>query len=279
MKKLFLSLILLAAFITAHAGNYPFEVKISGSGTKNLVFIPGFGCSGEVWNETVKKFEGGYKCYVLTMPGFAGVAPQAAPDVKSWVNAIADYIEKEKLDKPIVIGHSLGGIMAQWLAADHPASAGKIVVVDALPCLPAFSNPAFKANDAPDCSSFTTAYMQMSDQQFTQMQRRSVASLVADTSMINTITQWNIKSDKNTLGLVFCQLMNTDLREKISAVSCPSLVLLEANFKGMSDAVSEQYKNMKNARLVYATKGLHFIMYDDKDWYFQQLESFLQQAQ
>ena len=276
MKKIFLSLILLAAFITAHAGNYPFEVKISGSGTKSLVFIPGFGCSGEVWNETVKKFEADHKCYVLTMPGFSGVAPQAAPDVKSWVDAIADYIEKEKLDKPIVIGHSLGGIMAQWLAADHPVSVGKIVVVDALPCLPAFSNPAFKASGAPDCSSFTTAYMQMNDQQFAQMQKRSVASLVADTSMITTITQWNVKSDKNTLGLVFCQLMNTDLREKISAVSCPSLVLLESNFKGMSDAVSEQYKNMKNAQLVYATKGLHFIMYDDKDWYFQQLKSFLQ---
>lgn len=53
-----------------------FEVTKSGQGNKSIIFIPGFSCSGEVWNETKTKFEKEYSCYTLTMAGFAGVKPQ-----------------------------------------------------------------------------------------------------------------------------------------------------------------------------------------------------------
>jgi len=32
-----------------------FEVIKSGQGSKSIIFIPGFSCSGEVWNETKTK--------------------------------------------------------------------------------------------------------------------------------------------------------------------------------------------------------------------------------
>ena len=39
--------------------------------------------------------------------------------------------------------------------------------------------------------------------------------------------------------------------------------------------VLEQFKNCKTADLQFATKGLHFIMYDDKEWYDKQLFNYL----
>jgi pimeloyl-ACP methyl ester carboxylesterase len=277
MKKIIiLILLVLAAFINVFGKpDYPFNVKVSGKGSRDILFIPGFSCSGDVWNETVERFSSAYKCHVLTMPGFAGVPAQNDPSVENWVNSVAEYIKNEKLDKPVIIGHSLGGIMSQWLAAAHPGIVSKIVVVDALPCLPALGDPNFKVQPSPDCSVITESYKNMSDQQFKIMQTRSMASLVADTSRIAAGVEWGMKSDRNTLGLVFCQLMNTDLRPKLSSIKCPALVLLESNFKGMHEQVEDQYRELKGAKLVYAGKGLHFVMYDDKDWYFQQLEAFL----
>ncbi|MCX6146572.1 MAG: alpha/beta hydrolase, partial [Candidatus Kapabacteria bacterium] len=68
---------------------------------------------------------------------------------------------------------------------------------------------------------------------------------------------------------------NTDLREKIKNIKCPTLILLEEYFKNLKPAIEKQYINLNNANLQFANKGLHFIMYDDKEWYLNQLNNFI----
>ncbi len=278
MKKiLFVSLLLVYIFNCAFAAaGYPFTFKESGSGAQSVILIPGFACSGEVWNETVAQLQTNHKCYVLNMAGFAGVPADAAPDISDWVREIARYIQTNHIERPVIIGHSLGGVIAQWLAADYPQLVSKIVVVDALPCLPAISNAAFAASTKPDCSLFINSFTGMPEEQFYQMQRVAMASMVSDTSKVTTAVQWSVKSDRNTMALIYCQLLNTDLRIKISNVKCPALIMLEPSFKALQSSVEEQYRNLKGAQLNFADKGLHFIMYDDKDWYFAQLKNFIQ---
>lgn len=74
---------------------------------------------------------------------------------------------------------------------------------------------------------------------------------------------------------MYCDFINTDLRLKIKNIKCPSLILLEDSFKTVKPAIEEQYKNLNNANLQYSNKGLHFVMYDDKEWYLNQLNNFL----
>ena len=74
---------------------------------------------------------------------------------------------------------------------------------------------------------------------------------------------------------MYCDFSNTDLRQNIGNVKCPVLILLESNFANFKPAINDQYKNLKTAQLQYATKGLHFIMYDDFDWYKNQLANFI----
>ncbi|MCX6145997.1 MAG: alpha/beta hydrolase, partial [Candidatus Kapabacteria bacterium] len=66
-----------------------FEVKVSGNGSKSIIFIPGFSCSGEVWDETKAIYEEKFKCHVLTMAGFAGAKPQSEATFKIWETSIA----------------------------------------------------------------------------------------------------------------------------------------------------------------------------------------------
>lgn len=279
MKKYILIIVLLFSALCvnvfAQTKSYPFEVLKTGKGKQAIIFIPGFASSGEVWNETRATFEKDFTCYTLTMAGFAGVKPQLNPSFENWKTEIANYIKDNKIEKPILIGHSMGGGLALAIAADYPDLIGKIVVVDALPCLAALSDPSFKSKENNDCSPMVTQMTAMNETQFYDMQKQTMPRLLEDKSKLEMVVDWSVKSDRKTFGQMYCDFFNTDLRERISAIKCPSLILLESYFINLKPVIEGQYKNLKTVHFQYANKGLHFIMYDDKDWYLAQLNTFL----
>jgi pimeloyl-ACP methyl ester carboxylesterase len=279
MKKYILIIALLFSALClnvfAQTKSYPFEVSKTGKGKQAIVFIPGFASSGDVWNETKANFEKDFTCYTLTMAGFAGVKPQPNPSFENWKNEIANYIKTNKIEKPILIGHSMGGGLALAIAADYPDLISKIVVVDALPCLSALMNPSFKSKENNDCSAMVNQMTAMTDSQFYDMQKQTMPRLLENTSKLEMVVDWSVKSDRKTFAQMYCDFSNTDLREKIAAIKCPSLLLLESYFVNLKPAIESQYKNLKTANFQYANKGLHFIMYDDTAWYLEQLNNFL----
>lgn len=261
--------------VFAQTKSYPFEVVKTGKGKQTIIFIPGFASSGDVWNETKANFEKDFTCYTLTMSGFAGVKPQPNPSFENWKNEIANYIKTNKIEKPIVVGHSMGGGLALAIAADYPELIEKIVVVDALPCLSALMDPSFKSKENNDCSVMINQMMSMTDIQFYDMQKQTMPRLLENTSKLEMVVDWSVKSDRKTFAEMYCDFSNTDLREKIAAIKCPSLILLESYFVNLKPAIEAQYKNLKAANLQYANKGLHFIMYDDTAWYLEQVNNFI----
>jgi len=261
--------------VFAQTKTYPFEVVKSGKGKQAIVFIPGFASSGDVWNETKANFEKDFTCYTFTMAGFAGVPPQSNASFKNWETEIVNYIRANKIEKPIIVGHSMGGGLALAIASDYPDLMSKIVVVDALPCLSALRDPSFKSQENNDCTPMINQISAMSEDEFYQMQKRNMAMLLADASKQDEAISWSMKSDRKTFSEMYCDFSNTDLRDKIATIKCPSLILLEFGFANYKTPIESQYKNLKTASFQYSTKGLHFIMYDDKEWYLAQLINFI----
>lgn len=255
--------------------SYPFEVIKTGKGKQAIIFLPGFASSGAVWNETKSNFEKDFTCYTFTMAGFAGVKPQPNPSFKNWEIEIVNYIKANKIEKPIIVGHSMGGGLALAIASDYSELISRIVVVDALPCLAALRDPSFKSQVNNDCTLMVNQMTAMSEDEFHQMQKRNMAMLLADASKHDEAISWSMKSDRNTFSQMYCDFSNTDLREKIATIKCPSLILLEFGFSNYKELIEAQYKNLKTASFQYSNKGLHFIMYDDAAWYLAQLNNFI----
>ncbi len=277
-NKLAISLLFFGTLCTNVLGqsrSYPFDIHKTGQGEKAIFFIPGLACSGEVWNETRAKFEKDYTCYTLTMAGFAGIEAHDSSNFTFWVTSIADFIKENHIVKPILVGHSMGGGLAMAIAADYPELIGRIVVVDALPCLSALFDPSFISQENNDCSEVVNQMSALSDEQFYQIQKSAIPGLLEDTTMLETVVGWGVKSDRKTFAEMYCDFSNTDLREKIRSIKCPTLILLEYQFVAINAAIEAQYRNVKKARLEYSTKGLHFIMFDDKEWFFNQLTGFI----
>lgn len=119
-----------------------FLVDVRGHG-QPMILIPGFGSSGAVWDGVVAHYQARYECHVLTLSGFAGAPASGESKVMPLVREqLAAYVAARHLDKPVVVGHSMGGVIALSLAAEHPEAVGRLIIVDSLPFLPAATEPS-----------------------------------------------------------------------------------------------------------------------------------------
>ena len=117
--------------------------------------------------------------------------------------------------------------------------------------------------------------MGMPKENFQQAQTSSMVYYTESKDRIPQIIQWSMDSDRETIGKMVCELSNTDLREEIQHIEVPTLVLLESVFSFSKDKIEQQYAKLPKKELRYANKGLHFVMYDDFDWYIKQLKEFI----
>ncbi|MDP2189243.1 MAG: alpha/beta hydrolase [Sphingobacteriaceae bacterium] len=273
MKKMLL--LLLALLPLQSLASQPFSVQTYGSSGSAILLIPGYASSPEVWTSTIGALEQNHRLYVLHFAGFAGKPAAEQPSFEHWAQTVAAWLDILPEKHFSIIGHSMGGVMALWLAAELPQKVQKVVVVDALPCLAAFSNPAFKADPDFSCAASIAQMTSLSDSAFRSMQVQGAPWLVNDTAWQQRLMQWSLLSDRTTLAAVYCSFMQTDLRPKLPQIKAQVLVQLEAPFIGYQSAIAGQYAGLKGAELAYAPKGLHFVMIDAADWYFESLTAFL----
>lgn len=254
-----------------------FSVQRAGNGEQALILIPGFACSGEVWKQTVDVLQENFSCYVLTMPGFAGVPPEKNPSFDSWARQIIEFIQKENIEKPVLIGHSMGGGLALYIASTAANLLKGIIVVDALPCLAAVYDPNFRSEETPsdEFDKFENKLLGMSDEQFCEQARFNAASLTVDALRYDDLVKWSLASDRKTYAKMYCDYFNVDLRSVVTHIAVPGLILLEHPFKGVASRVEPQFGNSPVLSIEYAEKGLHFIMFDDWEWYIRAVTDYL----
>jgi len=98
---------------------------------KNLVFIHGWGASSEIFKPFCHYLQNDFVVYFLDLPGF-GDSPIGKPMVlKDYADFVYKFLQKNKIEKPVIIGHSFGGAAAAKLAILHPESVSKLILVGA----------------------------------------------------------------------------------------------------------------------------------------------------
>jgi pimeloyl-ACP methyl ester carboxylesterase len=271
----------------APAAHPAFTVQVVGMG-RPVILIPGLTCPGAVWTETVARYQKQYQCHVVSLAGFGGVAAQQ-PAPAHLLQGVRDqmlaYIKAQKLTKPVVVGHSLGGFLALWMASTDPAALGPLEIVDALPFFSAIQNPATTAETARPMAE--QMRRQVAQGRMTMAaERQMVAPLVTDSARITQVARWGLASDPATVGQAMYDMYTTDLRADISRIQQPVLVLGSwAGYKayGATKAstlaiYTRQYAQLPQAHIEMSEAGRHFLMYDDPQWFFAQTDAFLQQS-
>ena len=285
MKKVLIFIgLITAALISLEAKSYSFNVEVSGKG-QPILLIPGLSCAGEVWDETLKNLKGKYEYHVITLPGFAGQEPIETDNYLMTIgDELIDYIKSEKLKSSVVIGHSLGGFLALYIGSKEPDLVAKLVVVDGLPFLGGIQNPSATPESVKQMAESQRKNMEtQSSEQYETMQPQMLASMVNDKEDIETIMEWGRQSDQKTVAQAMYELYQTDLRGEISKIKAPTLVLgawiayknYGATRESTEQVYRSQFKSMENYQLKMTDEGKHFIMLDDPEFFYTQVNSFL----
>jgi pimeloyl-ACP methyl ester carboxylesterase len=120
----------------------------TGGNKPPMVMAHGSSDDGLCWTNFAKEFEDRYDIILFDARGH-GLSDPPSPGDPPYAQAedLAALIRELKLDKPIVIGHSMGSSSAAWFAARHPDVARAIVLEDpGLLPRPAMAAPATQAD-------------------------------------------------------------------------------------------------------------------------------------
>lgn len=260
-------------------------VERHGGGGRPLILIPGLASGSWVWQETIRAFAPDHAVYVLTLPGFDGRPPAGPAPFAAARAAVEELIAKRHLDKPVIVGHSLGGILALAVAEDKPSAPGGIVSIDGLPVMPGTEDmtPVQRAQFAGKMR------LQVGSQppdRFAQQQQAYMRTIgVMDMSQADALARLTAKSDPKSVGAWAADVLTLDLRPGLKTIQAPVLAIvpyldLDSAQQGLTPAAKADYyralmEGTPKLQVVTVAPSRHFAMFDQPQAVVAAIRTFL----
>ncbi|MGZ8329216.1 MAG: chorismate synthase, partial [Allosphingosinicella sp.] len=144
---------------------------------------------------------------------------------------IARYIAANRLGRPAIVGHSMGGAIAMMIGARHPKVAGRVMVVDMLPA------PA-RPFGVPPAAMKPLARLIGGEMAGADRLRRDLKSLVGRFGNSDWLESRN---DAGVVGRSVSELLSTDLTPELTRIRAP-LTIVFAN----RNARAEDYEVLRD---------------------------------
>ena len=129
-------------------GRFGFEAA-GDSSQRPLVFLHGIGGAARAWRGQIAAFGDRYHAIAWDMPGYGGSAPLATASMATLADALQDFLDQVGATKPVLVGHSIGGMIVQQWLLNHREAAAAVVLAQ--------TSPAFGKSDGDWQKSFIEA--------------------------------------------------------------------------------------------------------------------------
>ena len=113
-------------------GRFAYEAA-GDPGATPLIFLHGIGGAARAWRQQLATFGGRFRTIAWDMPGYGGSAPLASVSIVTLADALQDFLGQIGATKPILVGHSIGGMIVQQWLVKHPAHARAVVLAQTSP--------------------------------------------------------------------------------------------------------------------------------------------------
>jgi 3-oxoadipate enol-lactonase len=187
-----------------------------------LVLLHGIGGAARAWRGQLGFFKDRYRAIAWDMPGYGGSAPLPAVSIAALADALQDFLQQVGATKPILVGHSIGGMIVQQLLAKNPGIAGAVVLAQ--------TSPAFGKPDGDWQKAFVDARLGPLDRGETlvSLAPSLVRELVGDNPDIGGMElarDCMASVPEATYRATMLALMGFDLRGALRDIAVPTLVL------------------------------------------------------
>lgn len=269
------------------------RVERYGSGSPAMIFIPGLACGSWVWDGAVKEYAAKHAVYVVTLAGFDGVPASANPSIDGADASLLQLLTSEKLDRPILVGHSLGGFLALRFGTEHATLVRAVVSVDGTPVFPTFAQMTAEQRIAA-AKGIGAQLASATPDQFAANEKRMVAAMVTAPTDAERVAAYSANSDPKAVAAYATDLFAADLRPQLPQLTVPTLEVAPvpttpAAFEPPAAATTTMadreagYKAFYTGLFVGAPKitvetipnSRHFIMIDQPQALFAAIDAFV----
>ena len=187
-----------------------------------LVFLHGIGGAARAWRGQLAFFGDRYRAIAWDMPGYGGSAALPTVSIAALAEALRDFLEQVGATKPILVGHSIGGMIVQQLLAKNPRIAAAVILAQ--------TSPAFGKPDGDWQKAFIEARLGPLDRGETlvSLAPTLVKELVGDDpdpAGIELARDCMACVPEATYRATMLALMGFDLRNALKNIEVPTLVL------------------------------------------------------
>jgi 3-oxoadipate enol-lactonase len=187
-----------------------------------LVFLHGIGGAARAWRGQLDFFRDRYRTIAWDMPGYGGSAPLSTVSIAALAGALQDFLQQVGAIKPVIVGHSIGGMIVQQWLAKSPLIAGAVVLAQ--------TSPAFGKPDGDWQKAFIAARLGPLDRGATlaSLTPSLVKELIGDDpdpGGINLARDCMAAVPEASYRATMLALMGFDLRSALKNIAMPTLVL------------------------------------------------------
>jgi 3-oxoadipate enol-lactonase len=187
-----------------------------------LVFLHGIGGAARGWRNQLEFFSDRCRTIAWDMPGYGGSTPLAGASIPALASALKEFLHATGATKPVIVGHSIGGMIVQQLLADNPSIASAVVLAQ--------TSPAFGSAEGDWQKQFIEARLGPLDRGATMVTLAPslVAELVGDDPHhdgVELARQCMAAVPESSYRAMMMSMLDFDQRRALKEISVPTLLL------------------------------------------------------
>ena len=251
----------------------------------DVLLIPGLASTAEVWRGVADRLAGKRRLHLVSVRGF-GDLPAGANASGAVMAAVAAevrrYIAEQGLERPALIGHSMGGQVGLRVAADAGARIGRVMVVDSSPFFPALISPQATVGDVEPIAQLAyQAIHFLGDEALRARGRQLGVELGGATDAVFGTLGWQ-GGDRRVLAQSLYEVMTVDLRRRLPDITAPVTVVYGWSADGNSPRSRTDslfrgaYSRLRTPAAFVPIEGAeHMVMIDQPTRFMAAVDRFL----
>ncbi len=243
------------------------------AGGNPVIFLHGITDSWHSFEKVLPLLPPNIHAFAITQRGHGDSdRPLTGYTPKDFASDIAGFIRLMNLESAIIVGHSMGGMVAQQFALDYPELTKALVINSSAaslkdnPGLPEFHEQVLKLNDPMD-----KAFMD-------EFQKATLAKPI-DPTYYNLLVAEGLKVSVRVFQAALTGLMDADYTKELNNIKVPVLIMWGSQ-DGFISKTNQQIlvKEIRDARLlVYEGTG-HALHWEEPARFVNDLVGFVSKS-
>lgn len=222
---------------------------------KTLIFLHGWGQNIEMMKPIANPFQTDFDIVIIDLPGHGESSePNSILRIPDFVECIRSLVEKLKITKPTLIGHSFGGKISLLYASKYEVD--KLIL---------FGSPFKK--EIQKLSLKTKALKQIK-----KMPGMKVFEEFAKKHMGST----DYKNASPIMRQILVEHVNFDITEEVKKITCPTIIVWGTNDEAVDISRAYELESLiKDAGLIVYEGCSHYAYLENLDQTIRVMGSFL----